>query len=83
MAPADLRITKWERTPDGYYRARVSSGGATIDVHDRFGSWLADVRIAPGRRTFTLREVLPPVAAVLAAKRRAAERNAGRGTGSR
>ena len=51
----------------GFWRARVTNG-VTIEVDRRYGSWQADVRSAPGARSFTRRDVLPDVAAALQAR---------------
>lgn len=70
-----LRVTQLQRHPEhGYWTARVSVGGTTVDVDCRDGSWLASVRRAPGHRTFVRREVLPFVAAALQERVRRAER---------
>ncbi len=61
-------ITCVRRDPDeGFWRARVTNG-VTIDVDRRYGSWQADVRDAPGARSFTRRDVLPDVARALQAR---------------
>lgn len=71
-------ITKLERHPEhGYWRARVTCEGVTLEVHRRFGSWLAEVRTAPRARTFNQREVLPHVAAELQRKVKRLERREG------
>lgn len=68
-ARREFTITKVERDPEGFYRARVTgSDGVTIAVDNRFGSWQADVRRAPGHRTFVRKFVLPHVAAELQAR---------------
>ena len=67
-------ITKLERHPEGYWTARVTCGGSTVEADDRYGSWQANVRIRPGARTFVRRFVLPHVAAELQRKVKAAER---------
>lgn len=69
-----VTITCVHRDPDGYWRARVSAGGVTLNVHRRYGSWLAEVRPRPGVRHVELREVLPHVAAALQARVRPLER---------
>jgi hypothetical protein len=61
-------ITQVRKDADGAWRARVTADGVSIDVDRRCGSWLATVRVAPGRRTFERRDVLPHVAAALQAK---------------
>lgn len=61
---------------DGFWRARVTLGGHAVDVDRAAGSWLANVRRAPGARTFDRRDVLPDVAAALQAKVRPLERGA-------
>jgi hypothetical protein len=54
-----LRITKLARDhTEGFWRARVSANGTTINVDRRYGSWQAQI----GERR---REVLPRVAAAL------------------
>lgn len=60
-----VRVTKLEHDPAGFWRARVSVGGTTIDCDNRFGSWQADVRPHKGARRMVRRFVLPPVAAEL------------------
>ncbi len=57
----------------GFWRARVTNG-VTIDVDRRAGSWQADVRSAPGARSFTRRDVLPDVAKALQERVRPLER---------
>lgn len=70
-----LRVTQLRRDPTGgYWTARVSLDGTTIDVDRCDGSWMASVRRAPGHRTFVRREVLPFVAAVLQDRVRRLER---------
>lgn len=61
-------ITQVRRDDEGVLRARVSTDGVSVDVDRSCGSWLADVRVAKGHRTFERREVLPHVAAALQAK---------------
>lgn len=70
-----LRVTQLHRHPEhGYWQARVTIDGVTIDVDRRYGSWQATVRRAPGQRTFVRREVLPFVAAALQDRVRLRER---------
>lgn len=59
-------ITLVRRDPeDGFWRARVTCDGVTLDVDRQFGSWQADVRAGPRRRSFRRIDVLPDVAAAL------------------
>lgn len=68
-------ITKLERHPEaGYWTARVSAGGETIEVDKRYGSWHAIVRDEPGVRRFHRQFVLSPVAAALQERVRRLER---------
>jgi hypothetical protein len=67
-------ITMVRRDPEhGFWRARVTNG-TTVDVDRRDGSWKAEVRTAPGARTFVRREVMPRVAAALQERVRPLER---------
>ncbi len=67
-------ITCLQRDPDGgFWRARVTNG-VTIEVDRRFGSWQANVRSAPGARSFERRDVLPDVARALQEKVRPMDR---------
>jgi hypothetical protein len=69
-------ITKLERHEDGYWAARVTLGGLTLEVDRKWGSWQARVpeRLRDGTRVVRRRGVLPHVAAELQARVRAAER---------
>jgi hypothetical protein len=81
MTAQNLTITKLARSPEGFWRARVSSNGTTIDVDMRYGSWQATVRPFPRSRSLVRRDVLPFVAAALQAKVRPVEKREAR-TGS-
>lgn len=63
-----MRITKFQRSEGGWLTARVTpdEGGRTIDVHRRYGSWMA------GDDPMT--QVLTPVAKALQEKARAFEK---------
>lgn len=70
-----LRITKLARDPDGHWCAHVSTGGVTLEVDRRFGSWLATAQLAPNVSRWPLmREVLPWVATELQKRVRKLER---------
>lgn len=73
MSARELTITKLRRD-HGYWQARVTAGGRTINVDRRYGSWQAepdnDYADGSGRRT----DVLPYVAAALQAKVRPIEK---------
>ena len=78
MNSRDLTITKLERAPEGYWRARVTGpDGVTVDVDRRDGAWFAEVRAAPRSQTMVRRDVLPHIAAALQAKVRPLERKGG------
>lgn len=71
----DFTITKLERHPlEGYWQARVTADGNTIEVHRKHGSWIGERRIAPRSQTMQRFHVLPAVAAVLQEKVRRRER---------
>lgn len=72
-APA-LRVTKLERAPGGFWRARVTVGGVTVAVDRSCGSWLAPEGRCPAREAPRAREVLPAVAWALQARVRRQER---------
>lgn len=57
-------VTKLNRD-EGYWRARVTVNGDTIQVDRRHGSWLAVLRDGPRRRSFHRAEVHPALAAEL------------------
>lgn len=68
-------ITCVRRDPDhGFWRARVTIDGRTLDVDRRHGSWQANRRVRTGARTFTRCDVLPAVAAALQLRVRPLER---------
>lgn len=67
MPLPQVTVTKLTFEP-GYWSARVSVDGATIDVDRRHGSWQAVVRDAPGKRSFHRVEVVPALAALLQKK---------------
>lgn len=59
-------VTKLERAPEGFWRARVTvNGGETVDVDRRWGSWQAERRAQARSRTFTRHDLLPDVARAL------------------
>jgi hypothetical protein len=60
MSARELTITKLERAPEGYWRARVTgSDGVTVDVDRRWGSWQAEVRAASRVQRFVRKDVEP------------------------
>lgn len=74
-AQRELTITKLERAPEGFWRARVTGAdGVAVPVDRRYGAWFAEVRKAPRSRTMVRRDVLPHVAAALQAKVRPIEK---------
>lgn len=68
-----FRITQL-RHEAGYWQARVSVNGDTLDVDRRCGSWQASVRDAPRASTFHRRELHPEVAAALQVRVRPLEK---------
>lgn len=61
-----MRITKFERSEDGYLTARVTlENGRTFPVHRRYGSWMTGEH---GDQKGGLREIPKPVAMALASK---------------
>lgn len=72
-APPRFIITRL-RHEGGYWRARVTVDGAGVDVDRRFGSWQADVRNGPRRRSFHRAGVHPAVALELQRRVRRLER---------
>jgi len=66
-------ITKLNRDA-GFWAARVSVNGDTIDVDTRYGSWQAVLRDGPHKRTFHRTEVPPALAAKLQEKVRPADK---------
>jgi hypothetical protein len=73
-------ITKFGKHPDGYYHARVTpSGGATVYVFCKYGSWMAPGSI---KGKAVLKEVVhKEVLEELARMARAARRKEGRSNG--
>lgn len=70
-----LTITSVRRDPDGgFWRARVTIDGHTLDVDRRYGSWQGLRRRAPRSREWVRCEVLADVAAALQARVRPLER---------
>lgn len=59
--PDGLTITKLSNE-DGYWTARVTLNGQTVDVDRRYGSWHA---FKVNRETRTRHDVMPAVAAAL------------------
>lgn len=74
MERRPFTITKMERHPDGYWTARATCEGVTVEVDNRYGSWQANVRQGPRSRSFARRFVLPHVAAELQRKVKRAEK---------
>jgi hypothetical protein len=66
-----IRITKFERHPEGgYWTARVHNGDAMMVVHCKYGSWQTEPD-TEGR----MRDVLAPLSFELTAKMRLAEKH--------
>lgn len=63
--PEGLTITQFRQVGERQFKARVSLGGATVDVEYTDGSWKQVVRQAPRSRTWVRREVPVAVAAAL------------------
>jgi hypothetical protein len=75
---APVRITKPERTPDGWWRARASVNGTTREFHDRYGSWQTERKRGEPIPRDARREARPEVAAALERVVRRLERRATR-----
>lgn len=68
-----FRITQLNRD-EGFWQARVTVAGDTIQVDRRYGSWQAVLRDGPRRRSFHRADIHPALAAELQRRVRPLER---------
>lgn len=74
MNEPELTITKLRRCDGGWWTARATIDGVTVEVDCRYGSWQAEVRAAPRVQQHVRKDLDPSVARRLQEKVRPLER---------